>query len=363
MGEQGVEIKTVLPVVVPAGFRHDGVVTSLLPWHAPSFSALVGEKDSQPALAVMMEWPAVWLRTAEPIEQYDQEWLLIRRFSADHAIATGGSHAYAQVEPGANPPDATVATANGTLGVEATALTVEGRRTVHSLFLELRRRVQMSEPAAFPKLIGHVIYIWFERPGVVGLRLPHRRSDSEALDSIVEDLAKYEPVIGLTPQGRPEVGDTLDLGCNRVSADATFSAVPMLQAVPSTVLFTIAGFEIGLVYTSIVTREKAQGELQRLVKKHDKEGVDLLLITAGGPDASGIVFPAEEAFAKFIVDHEIGLSTKPEHIKQIILHSWTTGAATLLYPEFTSIFGPLYHSMVPVHHSIVTNEPHMDNEQ
>jgi hypothetical protein len=356
VSEQGVAIKTVLPVAVPAGFRVDGIVASMLPWHAPSVFGLVGAKDSQPALAVTMEWPTVWIRTAEPFEQYHQEWLLIRRFSADQAIASGGTHAYGRVEPGANPPDATVATSSGTLGLEATALTVEGRRTVHNLFLELRRRLQISEPAAFSKLIGHVVYIWFERPGVVGLGLPHKRSDNTALDAIVEDLAKYEPVVDLAPQAPPDVGETLELGFSKASADATFSAVPMLQAVPSTVLFTIAGFEIGLAYTTIVTREKAQKELQRLVEKHDKAGVDLLLITAGGPDASGIVFPAEEAFASFLIDHEIGLDTKPKHIKQVILHSWATGTATLLHPKFTNIFGPLYQSMAPVNHSIVGND-------
>jgi hypothetical protein len=159
------------------------------------------------------------------------------------------------------------------------------------------------------------------------------------------------------------VGETLELGFSKVSADATFSAVPMLQAAPSTVLFTIAGFEIGLVYTTIITREKAQNELQRLVEKHDKAGVDLLLITAGGPDASGIVLPAEEAFARFVIDHEIGFDTKPKHIKQVILHSWATGTATLLYPEFTSIFGPLYQAMAPVHHSIAINQPRIEKTQ
>ena len=66
--------------------------------------------------------------------------------------------------------------------------------------------------------------------------------------------------------------------------------MPLLGGAPGSMLFTLAGFDIALAYTTLLTAEEAWSEVQRLVDSHDKPGVDLLLVTAGGPDANGNVF-------------------------------------------------------------------------
>jgi hypothetical protein len=341
-----------LPTVIPEGMTATGMTVSMLPWFAPSFSGVVGTtiEASAPAVAITFEWPTNWLRTVQPLGKFEREWIYLRRYSGDQALATG-THAFADVQPGDDPPDATAQTDAGRMGVESTALTIEDRREVHGLFLQLRRRLQASEPAAFSKLAGHLVYVWFESAEQLEPGKPHKRSDTAALDALVNALAEYEPQTEQLwiPSGQfPEKAPELPLA--DTEAGAKLYAVPLVAAAPSSMLFTATGFELGLAYTTFLTADAVWHELQRLVDSHDQPGVDLLLVTAGGPDANGSVFPVEEAVADFVVTHPRGLGSPPKHIKTVVLHSWATGRATALHPEVRVLFGPLYQSMVPLHH-------------
>ena len=132
-----------IPLFLPEGMTTTGISSTLLPWLSPGYSAVVGTTHNnppEPVLAVTFEWPMSWLRTVQEIPKLDREILYIRRFSADQALALG-THAFSNVQPGANPPDTTVTTDSGVLGVESTSFTVENRRGVYSLFRLLRRRV------------------------------------------------------------------------------------------------------------------------------------------------------------------------------------------------------------------------------
>ncbi len=343
----------IFPVRAPLGTTFTGGTISLLPWSAAAFYGLLGTTGAgAPLLAVASEWPLIWVRTAAPLSKFERELIYLRRYSSDQAIATRGNHAWGDVQPGDDPPDATVLTDAGRMGVESTSLTVEGRRGVHGLFAQLRRGLQEAEPAEFAKLAGHVVYVWFQEPDVAGPPvMPRKRSDIPAIDALIQALAEYEPETQQLlhePEPPPQIMPELPL--SDTTAGARFYAVPLLGGAPGSMLFTLAGFDIALAYTTLLTAEEAWSEVQRLVDSHDKPGVDLLLVTAGGPDANGNVFPAEEAVANFIVEHPIELSHQPEHIQRVILHSWGTGRATALYPDMQLIFGPLYQSMTPLHH-------------
>jgi hypothetical protein len=331
-------------------FTHISVMP--LPWSGAAFSAMIGTNaDGEPLISVWTEWPLQWMRSREQASKFELEWLHLRRYSSDRALATG-THAWGDIRPGDDPPDATVLTDAGRMGVEATALTIESRRVVHDLFGQLRRGLQQQEPAIFARLAAHVVYVWFRDTQALGPPvLPHRRSDLPALNDLIAALSEYEPAAeelrhdsGPAPQTMPE------LPVANTSAGATFYSVPLLGAVPGSMLFTIAGFDIALAYTTIMTAQEGWNELQRLVDGHDKPGVEVLLVTAGGPDRNGNIYPAEEGLANFVIEHPIGLSHAPKHIKEVILHSWGTGRATHLHPVVAPLFGPLYGSMIPVHH-------------
>jgi hypothetical protein len=342
-----------LPLIPPADMNVTGLAARLTPWQGVAFASMTGATTGpkpEPALAVVLEWPLTWMRTAAPIPKFERESLCIRRFSLDQGFATG-KHAFENVEPGGDPPDATVDTTSGRIGLEATALTVGNLRRMQARFMALRRRLEGAEPARFARLAGRIVYVWFERetPDSAALGRPHSGTDTAALDELIDAFARYQPKTAdelLTPSLREAPAPKLE----ETSAGARFYAVPMVNVAPGTMLFSRMGFEIGLAYTTFVTAQSAWGEVQRLVDSHDQAGVDVLLVTAGGPDADGNVFPSEEAAANFLVAHPIGLSRKPEHIKIVYLHLWGVGQATELYPHVAPLYGPLYESMVPLHH-------------
>jgi hypothetical protein len=211
----------------------------------------------------------------------------------------------------------------------------------------------MQEPAIFSKLAGHMIYIWFSDPVTGLLAKPFRQSETDAIEYLIRELAAYEPRTEQLLVAGPPHEQAPDLGASSTPSGATFYATPFVKAVPSSMLFSVAGFEIGISYSTFITLRDAWWIVQKLVDDHDKPGVDILLISAGAPDGTGTIFPAEEALAEFLTQHGRGLSRPPEHIKSILLHSWTTASATCLYPEFRPIFGPLFGATVPVHQTII----------
>ena len=345
-----------IPVFLPGGMTTTGISNALLPWLSPSYSGVVGTTLSVPAepvMAITFEWPMSWFRTVQEVPKMEREILYIRRFSADQALARR-IHAFSNVQPGPNPPDTTVSTDKGRLGVESTAFTVENRRGVYSLFRRLRQRILEQDPVAFSKLAGYMMYVWFEDPNGPGLAMPFRKNDTQAVANLLQELSDYEPQAesmrvppGPLPMQAPTPPSVT------TSKGAKFYAVPLQGSAPSSMLFTFTGFELGLAYTSLVTARAAWDEIQRLVNEHDQPGVDILLITAAAPDQRGDVYPAEEAIANFALDNALGLSRSPDHIKQVWMHSWMTGRATSVYPEIEPMFGPLYQSFVPLHHPLV----------
>ncbi len=351
---------TLLPIYLPQGMTLTHLSNAMLPWFSPSYSGVVGTTTAnppEPVVGVTFEWPITWIRTIQEIPKIEREIVSVRRFSTDQALANG-IHAFSNVRPGPHPnkaPDTTVTTDQGILGVESTSLTLNDRRGAHGLFQQLRRRILEQEPTVFAKLAGHMIYVWFEEPGgLPGLALPLKKNDDEAAMELLRELAAYTPQPGQmwVPPGPPpeqaplpHLATTLD--------GARFYANPLLVNAPSTMLFTFAGFELGLAYTSLLTARLAWQEVQRLVDKHDQVGVDILLITAGAPDQHGQIFPAEEAVASFLLEEQLGLARPPSHIKRVFLHSWTTGRAAELYPTVKTMFGPLYQTFLPEHYPLI----------
>jgi hypothetical protein len=342
-----------VPVRVPEGATVDAITFLPLPWTASATTALTGATaDGAPMLAIGAEWPMSWLRTIEPLPKFHLELLHLRRFSTDQAVATG-HHAFSDVQQGNDPPDATMLTDAGRIGVECTALTVADRRGAHSLFLKLREHIQKTDGVRFAKLAGHIVYVWLRKADLPDGPpiLPHRRSNTDALDALVLALAEYTPDDEAT-QHSPGQGasDTLTMPLADTDQGARFYATPLTGGVPGSMMYTLAGFDIGLAYSTVLTAADVWGEVQRLVDSHDKPGVNHLLITAGGPDSRGNIFPAEETVAAFLLEHPIGLSKAPMHIERVVLHSWATGQATLLFPGVQPLFGPLYQSITPMHH-------------
>jgi hypothetical protein len=240
-----------LPIALPIGLTVNAMTFAVSPWGVPAFAGMVGATAAnEPTLVVGFETPSSWIRLSEPLDKPTLETILVRRYSLDQRLATG-THAFAAVQPGSDPPDVIAQTDSGPLGVESTALAIESRREVHGLFLALRQRLIMTEPVALAKLAGYFVYVWFEAPAPTALDKPHRRSDDAAIQALVEELKTYEPQHQQlwVPEG-PLPPQAPPLPTATTPAGAKFYAVPFAGGVPGTMLFAFSGFEIGLAYTT-----------------------------------------------------------------------------------------------------------------
>jgi hypothetical protein len=192
-----------------------------------------------------------------------------------------------------------------------------------------------------------MIHLWFPEPD--RLARPFPRGDEGAVEELVEALRSYEPDIApLMVAGGEFPNQMPNLGMVTTSAGATFYAAPLVGSVPDSPFFTYLGFEIGLTYTTQHRQSSAWAEVERLVAQHDKQGVDVLLLSAGAPNRNGTVFPSEELVARLLIDNPQTIPA-PTHLLEVVLHLWTTGEAYALYPSVEPRFGPIYEGSVPPH--------------
>ncbi len=233
--------------------------------------------------------------------------------------------------------------------MECTRFTVRSRQAAHGLFRAIRERVARAEPELFSALSGRVVYMWFNGDDSF-LSLPHRKSNDEAAEELVQALASYRPdpvsTKAMWLNMTDSAPDAPPLQLHKTTAGASFYSLPMVGSVPDSLFFNFAGFELGFAYT---TSHRVTAETSRLVDEiaqKDRPGNDWLLISAGAPDNLGMTYPAEEALAAFIVDYS-GLNITPLHLQRVTLHFWSVGRAVDLWPEQRELFGPLYVGCVP----------------
>ena len=102
------------------------------------------------------------------------------------------------------------------------------------------------------------------------------------------------------------------------------------------------------------TASSVAAVVEKLVRDHDKEGVDTLLITSGGPDRDGVMHPMEQVVSDFYLQNPLVLKT--DHISRIIMHRWPTGDAyDLLENPPKLLWTAIYQGHTPAHQPFVVN--------
>jgi hypothetical protein len=71
-----------------------------------------------------------------------------------------------------------------------------------------------------------------------------------------------------------------------------------------------------------VTYGSAKTNLDRIVSQHDQPQIEHLLLTAGGPDRTGMRFAGEEVIAAFLAEQP-RLYIEVEHLQRVTLHLWS----------------------------------------
>ena len=186
--------------------------------------------------------------------------------------------------------------------------------------------------------------------------LPFKKSTAEAYDELIEALIAYRPDPktyrvdkGEPPQPAPPhpIHDI---------EGVQFFAVPLLGGVPATPFFATTCTNFGLAYQSDHYEAAEWEKLQERVRRKDKPSNEYLVISAGAPDRMGRCFLAEEVLAQFLIDHPAPL--RAEHLKAVILHFWSTGAAyEILEGAPRLLWKGQYESAVPSHQPFVKPPP------
>ena len=186
-----------LPMHLSQSLAAVAIHASVLPWGSPALYALSGHAPDDPTAAVLelaYEWPTRWLVSAEPVGQYDLEWLHVQRFRSDYMLATR-QLPFVNVRAGGDPPDVLVDTPEGTLGLACARLALQDRLGAYGLFQAVRQRIAQVPPEHFAYLHGHVVYLWFNDSDS-SLTKPFRASDEAAAVDLVQELAAYRPSTG-----------------------------------------------------------------------------------------------------------------------------------------------------------------------
>jgi hypothetical protein len=291
-----------------------------------------------------------WLYTTSRIDKEEIERIHVQRFAADCRRATGGE-AYAAIEANDDdPPDFLVSSDDGNKkGLECAAFSIEERRAAQALFSNFKTKLALQQRHRIGHLTGSSVLTWFGTEQNPDSR-PPRKSDGAAAEELIDALSNYRPDMdslraafsrGMPPQ-MPAIasGQTL--------RNATFYSIPFLSAVPTGPFMSVTGYDIALAYTTTHTVSTVCRVVEKLVADHDKEGVDTLLITSGGPDRQGVLHPAEQVVSDFYLKNSRELKTK--FISSVVLHRWPSGDAyELLGISPKRLWSPIYRDYLPAH--------------
>ena len=128
--------------------------------------------------------------------------------------------------------------------------------------------------------------------------------------------------------------------------DVSFFCTPFINAVPTSPLFTPTGLEVGLAFESIHSARPEWARLRAAVRRKDRPGNNVLLISAGAPDRFGNQYPAEEVLAGFLLDHPESIES--DHLSAVILHFWSSGRAVNILGEAPQeAWPPIYQGLTP----------------
>lgn len=219
--------------------------------------------------------------------------------------------------------------------MDCVQLTLRSRRPVNAAFRAVREAIAEEPHDRFAHLAGHVIYMWFGG-GQNDLGLPPKPSSPAQVKAVIDALANYriDPEAFTYQAEHPDEGmpERLDnVTFNTEAPGTTFYAMPMQGAVPGSVFFLRTGSEMGMAYSTTDNAHAIWQELLRVVRKHDQNAIDHLLITVGGPDRDGFVFPAES----YLIDVALSMAeplANLHHLSRISLHFWENGRIVELYP-------------------------------
>jgi hypothetical protein len=93
------------------------------------------------------------------------------------------------------------------------------------------------------------------------------------------------------------------------------------------------GFSIEQMYSHTVTASEVGEQMDKVVERHDhpSQGINELVIVAGGPDRFGDGLVDEGMMAEVFLDRWQGEITPPKSIRRVVLDNWVSGTLDILF--------------------------------
>ena len=300
--------------------------------------ALGGTKENgEPVVILGSDPPVQMFASASRIEKSVLERIQLEKFRFD-VLLQSQAVPFEDVREGGDPPDFVVRNGGESEGLDCAALTFQSRRAAYQLFRNLRREIAASvDEFDFSSVAGCMLGISFEAESQV----PPKRGDRAALREIVQSIANFpdrrREIVEFAQSAFSQGGLPAQLPIDVMTGRSeTNLASFVVNVIPDGQLngefYEATGFECSLSMSFEATRANTFTELERIVKKHDQEKIDHLLVTIGGPDREGYIYPGEQLL------YELAQEYKPAvtHLSKITLHSFMTGQAAEIELERSS---------------------------
>jgi hypothetical protein len=238
-------------ITIPDGMGYiSQTILDPLPWLTPSVVAFLGGPgqpgDGGLQVVTMYEWPVPYLNASD-LQKTALETLHVSRLQTDALLALR-ELPFTVVGRGAEPPDFLIKLGDNHLGLECTVLADSRRRTVEGLFSRIRQRILKEPRGNLSHLAGYNVIAWFVREDSLAAdQLPHRVSDTEAIDALVSGLRRLRPGRPGEPVGPPSdyTQKLSQMGVVSSGYGCLFYAVPM-QAAVRNVLLCSHGIRVGV---------------------------------------------------------------------------------------------------------------------
>jgi hypothetical protein len=304
---------------VPAGFFYT----------LPVFGAMFlggTTADGEPMLMFSAENPDTIQGFDGEVDKARLERFHLECYRADHVLQFGDSP-FEEVAAG-DRPDFTVTARGQPVSLDCAALADHHRRRAFRLMDHLRERLIAGGGGRdFSGVAGCLLSVWF---GEKLDALPPKRWDDSIIDPLLDAIAECKVdhaaiarlIQEVADRGFPQVLPPVIETGKTPDESAGFVANAVLGPTEGARFSTGLGFEVQLHLPEQVTYGSAKANLDRIVSRHDQPQIEHLLLTAGGPDRTGMRFPGEEVIAGFLAQQP-GLHVEVEHLQRVTLHLWS----------------------------------------
>jgi hypothetical protein len=173
---------------------------------------------------------------------------------------------------------------------------------------------------------GFMLFLSFGEAEGPASGLPPKANDFRRVPEVVEFLREVQPPLEFLPLGlQPSTRYRDDIRYNsNKTVGVTWHLAERLD--PASPVCQALVFELGLMHNREIRQDDAIKEFCRLVKDHDKEDLDYLIVTVGAPTKDGWLYPSDHACASLLhsADDPLG-GYEPTHIENIAIHDLTRG--------------------------------------